>query len=96
MPWYSVNTVMIINELDYKKTNVKQVWLADDAVGAGNLKNLDRWYKQLIDIGKTHGYFVNEDKCWLVVKSQESAERAKQIFGNSVNITCEGKRHLGS
>ena len=96
MHWYSVNTVMLINELSYNITNVKQVWLADDAVGAGKLHDLQLWYKRLIEIGKRYGYFVKESKCWLIVKSQQLENEAKKTFGKTVNISSEGMRHLGS
>ena len=35
-------------------------------------------------------------KSWLIVKSPEIAEEAKTIFGKKVNITADGKRHLGA
>lgn len=35
MPWYSVNTSIIIESLKNSVTSVKQVWLADDSAGAG-------------------------------------------------------------
>jgi len=41
-------------------------------------------------------YFVNGSKSWLIVKTKEMAEKAKEIFGDTVNITTEGKRHLGA
>ena len=33
-------------------------------------------------------------KSWLIVKSQEKNTEAKAIFGDKINITSEGKRHL--
>ena len=96
MPWYSLSTVPIINELKHSSPNVKQVWLADDASSAGKLKPLYEWYQQLVEKGDGHGYYVNGGKSWLIVKSNEMKEQAKAIFGNSVNITSEGKRHLGA
>ena len=68
MQWYSINTVMIINELTHNTTHVRQVWLADDAVGAGKLHNLNKWYNNLTAIGEKRGYFVNGKKCWLIGK----------------------------
>ena len=35
-------------------------------------------------------------KAWLIVKSQEKTSEAKAIFGDKINITSEGKRHLGA
>ena len=31
-----------------------------------------------------------------MVKSQELADEAERVFGDEVNITTEGKRHLGA
>ena len=33
---------------------------------------------------------------WLVLKSAEMLEECNQLFGSSINITTEGKRHLGA
>ena len=46
--------------------------------------------------GQNHGYYVNGSKSWLIVKSEQTAERARAVFGKSVNITTDGKRHLGA
>ena len=50
----------------------------------------------MITEGKKYGYYVNESKSWLIVKSLELVSEANTIFGKSVNITNEGKRHLGA
>ena len=96
MPWYSVNTSIMIQSLRLNVPEVKQVWLADDSAGGGRLINLYSWYKHLEEEGKKFGYLVNGPKCWLIVKSQELAKEARQIFGKEVNITTEGKHHLGA
>ena len=33
---------------------------------------------------------------WLIVKSEVLADEAKGVFGDEVNITTEGQRHLGA
>ena len=96
MPWYSVNTFIMFQSLSLNIPEVKQVWLADDSAGGGRLVNLYSWYKYLEEEGKKFGYLVNGPKCWLIMKSQELAKEAEQIFGKEVNITTEGKRHLGA
>ena len=89
-------TTTLINSLRITTPDVKQAWLADDASAAGKLENLSKWYQNLEAEGKNHGYYVNGKKSWLIVKNREMEEHAKTIFGNSVNITSEGKRHLGA
>ena len=83
---------------------VKQVWLADDASAVGLLQDLLEWYKngtrtwymRLCVEGELYGYIVNGSKSWLIVKSENDAARANEIFGDLVNITTEGQRHLGA
>ena len=46
--------------------------------------------------GPPLGYFPNPQKCWLIVKS-ERERLAKEIFGEiNINITTEGRKHLGA
>ena len=39
---------------------------------------------------------MNRSKSWLIVKSEALADEAMRVFGNEVNITTEGQRHLGA
>ena len=96
MPWYSVNTFIIIHSLRNDKPMVTQVWLADDSAGAGKISSLFSWYKYLEKEGKKYGYIVNGSRSWLITKSESLATEAKLLFGKEVNITGEGKRHLGA
>ena len=96
MPWYSVNTSIIIHTFRNDIPMVKQLWLADDSAGAGKISPLFSWYKYLEKEGKKYGYIVNGSKSWLITKSKSLATEAKLLFGEEVNITCEGKRHLGA
>lgn len=96
MPWYSLCTTLLIECLRQKIPEAKQVWLADDASASGKLNHLNEWYKMLEAEGKSHGYYVNKGKSWLIVKNEEVETQAKEVFGDSVKITAEGKRHLGA
>lgn len=40
MPWYWVNTFILINSLRMSSPTVKQVWFTDDYAGAGRIKAL--------------------------------------------------------
>ena len=93
MGWYAVETRLLIDNT--RTDGVSQVWLADDAAGAGELRKLLQWYNNLETCGNKWGYLVNGSKCWLIVKP-EVEEKAKELFGNRVNITTKGKRHLGA
>ena len=50
----------------------------------------------IIIIDKKYGYLVNGSKNWLIVKSDVLADEAKRVFGDEVNVTTEGQRHLGA
>ena len=96
MPWYAINTNLMISSLRASIPQVKQVWLADDSAGGGSIESLYQWYKTLSEEGKKFGYIVNGAKSWLIVKNSELAESAKKVFDDEVNITLEGRRHLGA
>ena len=68
--------------------------LADDSAGGGQTVPLYNWYSHLNQEGKKYGYLVNGSKSWLIVKSDVLADEAKRVFGDEVNITTEGQRHL--
>ena len=96
MPWYAVNTRILIDSLRITIPEVKQAWLADDSAGGGSIRGLHKWFLQLTAEGHKYGYFVNGSKSWLIVKNAEKMKEAKETFGNTVKITQEGKRHLGA
>ena len=58
MPWYAINTAIIIETLNVLVPRTKQVWLADDSSAGGKINNLYDWCVELEKIGKSYGYFV--------------------------------------
>ncbi|EDO35883.1 predicted protein [Nematostella vectensis] len=77
-------------------TQVNQCWFADDATGCGSLDDVRQWWDTLQSSGPDLGYFPNAVKCWLVTKP-EKEESARKIFeGTGINITTEGRKHLGA
>ena len=101
MTFYCLATVPIIHYLksrvEREKLNCKQCWLADDATAVGQLVAIRKWFDWLVETGYKHGYFVNESKTWLIIKNPDDLGRAAEIFkGTSVQLTTEGKRHLGA
>ena len=94
MAIYSVAITPLIRRV--KQEDTKQIWFADDATGGGKLRGLRVWWDNLNKYGPIYGYFVNCSKTWLVVKEEHFAE-AQVIFQDTgVNITKEGRRHLGA
>ena len=97
MPFYGISMRPLINKLDHQRTQIHQVWLADDATGAGSLNNLKIWWKLVEEEGKKFGYVVKPSKSWLILKHPESLQAAETLFADtSIQITTEGKRHLGA
>ncbi|KXJ16293.1 hypothetical protein AC249_AIPGENE28269 [Exaiptasia diaphana] len=72
------------------------VWLADDSAGGGKIQALHDWYQNLCEEGRKFGYLVNGSKSWLIMKTDVLADEAKRVFGDKVNVTTEGQRHLGA
>ena len=95
--FYNQGTIPLQQILHISSPQIKQVWLADDATGAGSLTDLKKWWDTISDQGSKFGYFVNEGKSWLIIKNADHRERAEQIFEQSdIKITTSGKRHLGA
>ena len=62
MPFYALGTSILLYQLRQTTPNVKQIWLADDATGAGTIQQLKGWWDAVIDLGNKFGYYVNQLK----------------------------------
>ena len=90
------STITLQQTLQISAPLVKQVWLADDATGAGSLVNMKRWWDIIVTEGVKYGYCVNSAKSWLIVKDDTKLAQAKQIFeGTDIQSMTSGKRQLG-
>ena len=97
MSFYGICVKPIIDILRQKQPSVYQVWLADDATAASKLSELKQWWKAVIEEGKKYGYHVKPSKSWLILKDPARYEETKTLFQDiPINITLEGKRHLGA
>ena len=97
MQFYALGTNPLLQHLQSRVPEVQQVWLADDATGAGKLDKLKLWWDEVIEEGTKLGYYVNESKSWLILKNPDDLETAQTVFENSsIKITTAGKRHLGA
>ena len=96
MAMYALAVKPLIGKLKLDSPNVKQVWYADDASGAGTCEDLRTFWNTLQAHGEIYGYHPNASKIHLVIKP-ENAEKARELFaGRGINITTEGKRELGA
>ena len=62
MQFYALGTNPLLKFLQSNVPEVSQVWLADDATGAGKLPSLKAWWDLVISEGSKLGYHVNEGK----------------------------------
>ena len=84
------------SQKSYYEGTSKSAAYADDLTAAGCIPGFKYWWDQLCELGPKFGYFPQASKSWLVIKP-EVEEKAKNIFhGRGVQITTEGKRHLGA
>ena len=87
---------IILGRLKLISPTTSQASLADDITGAGKTLDLRIWWDTIISEDKKFGYYVNESKRWLIIKTPNHLDHAQNIFKDTgIKITCEGKRHLG-
>lgn len=95
MAFYSLATLPLIRQCTVDSLT-GEVWFADDATGCGSIYDLRQWWDLLNEKGPKFGYMPNAAKTWLVVK-EECYDQAQRVFHDTnVQITAEGKRHLGA
>ena len=68
MSFYGLAVKPLIDRLRLLVREVYQVWLADDATGAGKLIALRCWFDLIRSEGVNFGYHVNEEKTWIILK----------------------------
>ena len=70
--------------------SAKEVAFADDFTVAGKLISIRDYWGKLTVLGPKYGYFPKASKSYMIGES-------RNVFNNSnMNITIEGKRHLGA
>ena len=97
MSFYGLAIKPLMEKLRSLIGGVSQVWLADDATGAGKISALKSWFDLIRSEGAKYGYHVNQDKTWMILKNRDLFEEAREVFKDtSIKFTLEGKRHLGA
>ena len=95
MSLYAISLQPLITRLN-SSSLTKQCWYADDAAGAGPLRELRKWWDVLNEMGPSLGYYPNAKKCWLLTK-QGKEDAAREVFHNTaINISTQGQKHLGA
>ena len=93
MGMYALGILPLIRKLDHLG---KQIWFADDATAGGKLTQLREWWDKIVSLGPAYGYYANPSKTWLVVKPDHLPLATEIFTGSGVNMSTEGKRHLGA
>ena len=78
MSLYAISLQPLITPLN-SSSLTKQCWYADDAAGAGPLRELRKWWDVLNEMGPSLGYYPNAKKCWLLTK-QGKEDAAREVF----------------
>ena len=97
---YAIATIPLIlhtvSTIEGNSMNTKTAGYADDIFGGGTIEGLRCMWDSIEQWGPEYGYFQQASKSWLIVKPQFVA-KARKIFANTgVQITIEGKKHLGA
>ena len=79
-----------------KLSSAHHVWYADDASAFGSVIEVKNWWDEVNTHGPGFGYFVNPVKTWLVVREHCLSAAISAFSGTGVNVTHEGRPHLGS
>ena len=96
MAFYAIGLLPLIWCLAEPVDHAKQAAYADDLTGAGKLKKLKQWFDSIVVNGPKLGYNAEPTKSWLIVKEEKRGD-AEAIFKDTgVNITTDGKKHLGA
>ncbi len=94
MAMYAIGILPLVHQLQSDDTRL--VWFADDASAGDHIHHLHNWWTKLRNLRPSFGYFANPDKTWLIVKDDQLSTATELFAGTGVNITTEGKRHLGA
>ena len=95
MALYALSVQPLITSLQ-AASSIKQCWFADDASGAGLITEIKSWWNTLNTLGPDFGYFPNANKCWIIAKPDKEEDVRAAFKDTAVNVTVEGKKHLGA
>lgn len=94
MAMYAIAIKPLITKMKECCPAVKQAWYAD--TGTSTCDNLRLWWDELTRLGPLFGYHPNLSKTYLVVKPELKEKATLAFTDTGVQITTEGKPHLGA
>ena len=93
MHMYAISTLPLIRKLP---NCVQHIRFADDASAGGQLDHLRTWWDSIQEMGPDFGYLCNASKSSLIIKEEDLPQAESMFSGAGINITIEGKKHLGA
>ena len=87
---YALAPTPLIRKLKGSVNNVKQVWYADDASGAGKVNRLREWWDQIWfnTLGPKFGYFINTTKPGLSPRRTVSQMQQRHLLRRMWKAIC--------
>ena len=86
----------LLDLIPVNQLNAKEVAFADDLTVADKISSIKDYWSQLTSIGPKYGYFPKASKSYLIVNEYQLPNATTLLDNANVNITVEGKRHLGA
>ena len=94
---YGVSLLPLIRKLKREFRRIESPWYADDGAAAGKLQDILLFFRRLCELGPTYGYFPEENKSILIVRSKDTVKAENFRIGNDGNFKIKnGFRYLGS
>ena len=92
--WPYISSLMI--KSDDVSQQCKYVPYADDLTGGGRLRELKKWFCNVVFYRPQFGYDAEPSKSWLVGKDSLYDEALEIFKDTAVKVTKKGKKHLGA
>ena len=89
-------THVLLEFISINHLSAKEVAFADDLTVASKLTSIKDFWGKLAVLCIKYGCFPTVSKSYLIVKEGELGEARNVLNNSNVNITIEGKRHLGA
>ena len=86
----------LVEFIHVNKMNAKEIAFADNFSVTGSLNSIKNYWDKLTANDPKYGYFPKPAKSYLKVKENKLIKPQTLHANSRVNITTEGKRHLGA
>lgn len=93
---YGVGLLPLVRTLKEHHPTLHQQWYADDAAAIGVLEQIRDYFRELMEIGPTYGYFPEPDKSILIVQPHSKNQAQQFLQAESLKFKLRtGNRYLG-